>query len=84
MNIGTKMAESTLGPHRCRTGKSGWLQGTHPQVVWEEESMCACFDYGGSLGDCYYTANIRVTNCSDYYVYYLEDTPGCYDRYCAI
>ena len=78
---GTMMPESSLGEYHCGTHYSGWLNGSHPMEIGLEVEMKACFLNGNT--ECYYKANIKVTNCSTYYVYYLEEVPACYARYCT-
>ena len=36
------------------------------------------------VGDCYTSTEGKMTNCGEYFVYYLENTPWkCELRYCA-
>jgi hypothetical protein len=42
--------------------------------------MIVCFE--SSVGNCEYQVNITVTNCDEYFVYMLPDTPTCMLRYC--
>ena len=68
---------------RCNTYATGWLNGTHPTVADGQVSRQVCFH--GRSNCCNWSTNIKVRNCSSYYVYYLSGTPGglCDIRYCG-
>ena len=56
------------------------LQDSHPQEQGASKDVTICFtDYIGCLD----VQQIRVTNCGDFYVYFLPETPQCFLRYCA-
>ena len=69
------------GPGRCATGYVGWLETKTLPNEYETKSVAFCFAVG--YNDCYARRTGKVTNCKDYYVYYLPATPGCDYRYCA-
>ena len=50
--------------------------------MYAEKEMTVCFD-SYSDGNCYWQADITVTNCDGFYVYMLPDTPLCSARYCV-
>ena len=79
-DAGTKMPTSCTPQNRCGSYGTGWLTGVHP---WENEGTVtrkACFNYPNSC--CRFSNNIKVRNCSGYYVYYLTGTI-CNVRYCG-
>jgi hypothetical protein len=82
MPAGTRIPESPPGIFHCGTGATGWLSGDHPTSPGASNDAKFCFDDGVN-GDCYESTQGKVTNCGSYFVYYLENTPQCYRRYCA-
>jgi len=81
---GSRLPESSPGYGRCGTYLSGWLRGEHPQDMYAEKKMTVCFQDADSDGNCYWNANITVTNCDGFYVYMLPDAPSCHARYCVV
>ena len=81
---GVVITETSLEMYHCGTSFPGWIRGTHPTDEGEQVDVEACFsaDYGNG-DDCYYTQNIKITNCGEYYVYFLPESPRCATRYCA-
>ena len=67
--------------HRCNTDIPGWMDGSHPTVADGQVSRRVCFLWYSDC--CRWAKNIRVRNCSSYYVYYLSGTPTCNLRYCG-
>ena len=82
---GTQIPEATPGYEHCGTGAAGWLYGQHPTNLFQTSSnVGVCFDFdSGSYDDCYLETNINITNCGQFYVYQLPDTPACNLRYCS-
>ncbi|CAH3133155.1 unnamed protein product, partial [Porites lobata] len=82
-SAGTRMPTSCPPTLRCNTYATGWLNGTHPTVADGQVSRQVCFH--GRSNCCNWSTNIKVRNCSSYYVYYLSGTPGglCDIRYCG-
>ena len=78
---GVMMPESSPGEFHCGTKGSGWLQTTHPTNINVPKQAKVCFHYKSN--ECRWSQNILVTNCGDFYVYYLPDTPACNLRYCG-
>lgn len=65
---------------RCGTTYPVWLRGDHPSVDEGEVTRTVCFRR--NLNDCCHKSkNIRVKNCSSFYVYQLVRT-NCPFRYC--
>jgi len=81
-DAGVMMPELPPGRRRCGTGLPGWLQGIHPKVINQPKEAKVCFQ-SGTGDECAYSQNIEVTNCGDFYVYYLPEVPFCYTRYCG-
>ena len=81
MPAGTRIPESSPGNYHCGTGATGWLSGVHPTTPGASVNAKYCFTWDGN--DCYESNQGKVTNCGSYFVYYLENTPECADRYCA-
>ena len=78
---GTKMPTTCVDRGKCGTSNPGWLNGVHPTVADGEVYRKVCFN---AFSDCCYDRKrIRVKNCSSYYVYKLDSTPGCDLRYCG-
>ena len=82
-SAGSRLPESSPGYKHCGTYISGWLRGGHPQDIYAEKNMTVCFDVDFVDGICFWKADITVTNCDGYYVYWMPDTPICYSRYCV-
>jgi len=82
-DAGTKIPEKSPGIKHCGTVYTGWLSGKHPTSTAESVAdVVICFDYGDGR-DCYWSTQCTITNCGEYYVYFLKDTPRCNLRYCA-
>jgi hypothetical protein len=76
------MPTSCVPDWRCGTHATGWLNGTHPTVADGKVTRKVCYSYSGNC--CYWSNNIEVVNCGQYYVYKLSTTPhSCYLRYCG-
>ena len=65
----------------CGTLSPGWMEGTHPAV--EEGQVARTVYFQGGNDPYYLQVEIVVTNCSDYYVYLLPNTPYCSFGYCV-
>ncbi|XP_066022017.1 uncharacterized protein [Pocillopora verrucosa] len=78
---GTEMPTSCVGQYRCGTHAPGWLNGSHPRVTDGIVTAKVCFHWGSDC--CLWSANIRVRNCSGFYVYELVPPRGCHLRYCG-
>ena len=82
-SAGTRLPESSPEDrvHHCGTIYPGWLRGEHPQDLFAEKEMTVCFN--GDYNNCNIEANITVTKCDGFFVYWLPNTPGCFLRYCV-
>ena len=78
---GTKMPTTRVGAYRCGTNWSGWLNGTHPKVKDGEVLRTVCFS-DPSTG-CKYSKVTIVKNCGSYFIYKIQQPPGCKSRYCG-
>ena len=75
------MPESSPGPRHCGTSAPGWLNGIHPVEKNQPIEAKVCFAWFNN--DCDKSIDIGVTNCGDFYIYYLQETPDCDLRYCG-
>ena len=82
MPAGTHIPESSPGRLHCGTHATGWLVGTHPTSTGESVDVDFCFARDED-NDCRHSNKGKITNCGEYFVYYLENTPDCSYRYCA-
>ncbi|XP_078062394.1 uncharacterized protein LOC144488233 isoform X2 [Mustelus asterias] len=78
---GWKIPETRVAPGHCSTHRSGWLQGSHPTLEQGEGSGTVCFNWDGN--PCSWAREIKIKNCSSYFVYELKPTPGCEAAYCT-
>jgi len=79
---GVMMPETAPGKDKCGTLDSGYLDGKHPENIYETIDGKACFC--GQGDDCVFSRSIKITNCNGYFVYFLEQTNSYYpSRYCA-
>ncbi|KAL9967107.1 hypothetical protein ACROYT_G025275 [Oculina patagonica] len=84
---GDRMPDTCVLQYRCGTESPGWLNGTHPTVAEGVVTRKVCYHawrtYGGLADCCRYSNNIKVKNCSGYFVYELQKPPNCPLRYCG-
>ena len=81
-DAGTRMLSKCVDRGKCGTTYPGWLDGAHPTM--EEGEVPRTVYFGAYPDDCYKASkNIEVKYCSTYYVYKLDGTPGCNERYCG-
>ena len=66
---------------RCGASGVGWVNGNHPTAAEEVVTRPVCFSHGGTC--CNWMGEIKVINCSGFYVYELPRTPTCSVRYCG-
>ncbi|XP_062518598.1 collagen alpha-1(XVII) chain-like [Corticium candelabrum] len=79
--IGGAMPENCTSHYYCGTLASGWLKGSHPNVIGQKISRTVCFSLAGSC--CWSQTSVEVINCGQYYIYNLSNTPDCALAYCA-
>ena len=80
-DAGARMPTTCVHKGKCGTTYPGWLNGIHPTVADGEVNREVCFTVNPNC--CADRKHIRVKNCSSYYVYKLDATPGCDRRYCG-
>ncbi|CAH3044643.1 unnamed protein product, partial [Porites evermanni] len=80
-SAGSQMATSCVGKNRCSSHAPGWLSTPHPSKDDGIFSGTVCFHWDSSC--CLWSTNIRVRNCSGFYVYELGPPPACWLRYCG-
>lgn len=74
---GTRLPEEAVDKFHCGTYASGWVK-QHPTSTGSTEVVQICFK-----ADCSWSNEGKITNCDEFFVYYLKDTPACRLRYCA-
>ncbi|XP_072893542.1 uncharacterized protein [Hemitrygon akajei] len=70
---GWKIPETVVPQYHCSGENPGWLNGSHPNVGEGEVTRTVCFTESEST--CYWSLDIKVKNCSGYFVYLLKPTP---------
>lgn len=81
LNIsGIAMPTKCPYPDTCGAGFPGWLKSSHPTVDEGEVAGTVCFSRNSNQC-CHKPRDIRVKNCSSFYVYHLVRTT-CSCRYC--
>ena len=78
---GNKLAQSPPGSGNSGTSFSVWSNSPLPDNPGDSVHIKICFVFYAY--DCYRSNRGKVTNCGSYYVYYLENTPHCNERYCG-
>ncbi|KAL9960528.1 hypothetical protein ACROYT_G034000 [Oculina patagonica] len=80
-DAGDRMADKCLLMYRCNAVYPGWLSGAHPTVAEGVAVRNVCYSFYYDC--CKWSNNIKVKNCSSYYVYELQKTPEHFSRYCG-
>ena len=78
---GDMMADTPPWNVSCCSGVAGWMEGKLPSVMEGEVINRICFSYAGE--HCWRENVATVVNCGEYFLYYLDDVPNCYYRYCG-
>ncbi len=78
---GERIANKCVPKYHCGTSAPGWLNGSHPTVVEGAVTRRVCYHRPNDC--CRRSNNIKVKNCSGFYVYELRRTPICNLRYCG-
>ncbi|XP_062892789.1 uromodulin-like [Mobula hypostoma] len=78
---GRKIPEIVVRGHRCSGQNPGWLNGSHPSVGEQEVTRSVCFSSGENT--CSWSLEIKVKNCTGYFVYWLKPTPADHTVYCT-
>ncbi|XP_014878439.1 uncharacterized protein LOC106940263 isoform X2 [Poecilia latipinna] len=77
-----QIPEKCVGPQRCGTYATLWINGTHPLQLNETVTRAVCDSWGGSC--CYYrTHTIQIKRCYGYYIYKLQLPISCNMAYCT-
>ncbi|XP_078354379.1 uncharacterized protein LOC144638984, partial [Oculina patagonica] len=80
-DAGVQIPDKCVLMWRCGTRYPGWLNGAHPSVAEGVVTRRVC--YTASRNCCVWQNNIKVKNCSGFYVYELQKPPRCSLRYCG-
>ena len=67
--------------NKCGGSYSAWLSEDHPTVAEGAAQRKVCIHSDGDC--CERSVNIKVKNCSFYYIYELLNLGRCYTRYCS-
>ena len=78
---GDRMPDKCVLTYHCGTTHPGWLSGAHPTV--DEGVVIRTVCYSRHYTCCYWRKNIKVKNCSAFYVYELQKLSTCPLRYCG-
>ena len=78
---GYRMADRCVPLYHCGTAAPGWLSGAHPTVAEGVVTRRVCYHWSNSC--CYLHNNIRIKNCTAYFVYELARRYVCNLRYCG-
>ncbi|XP_072894079.1 uncharacterized protein [Hemitrygon akajei] len=79
---GRMIPETVVHGHRCSGENPGWLNGSHPSVGEQEVHRNVCFSSGENT--CSWSLEIKVKNCTGYFVYWLKPTPANHTVYCTV
>ncbi|KAK3754727.1 hypothetical protein QZH41_007046 [Actinostola sp. cb2023] len=80
-SAGSQIATSCVPTYRCGTYAPGWMNGSHPTPAEGIVTRNVCYHWASQC--CYLNNMIRVKNCGGFYVYELDQPPGCALRYCG-
>ena len=80
---GGEMPTSIVNPNRCGTAAPVWIKKANPSEKDGTVVREACINLFGINNGCSQSFNIKVRNCSSYYVYFLGPTYSCAVAYCA-
>ncbi|KAK6194430.1 hypothetical protein SNE40_000064 [Patella caerulea] len=75
-----QMPTSCVPSGRCGVVYPIWLNGSHPSIQDGVVNRTVCV--GSFKSCCHHAYPVRIKNCTDYMVYYLERAHGCMERYC--
>jgi len=78
---GGEIPEERVPENHCGTHAPIWLNGIHPENEGENVVRQACVHFLGN--GCWDRFDINITNCGDYFVYYLRPPLYCAIAYCA-
>ena len=78
-----KMPTSKVDQYHCGTDHPIWMKGNHPLVSNGTVDRKACINFYDMNGDGHTESNMKVRNCTEFYVYYLGPAYSCPLAYCA-
>ena len=81
--VGDKMPTSKVDQYHCGTDHPIWMKGIHPLVSDGTVDRKACINFFDLNDGCHTELNMKVRNCTDFYVYYLGPAYSCPLAYCA-
>ena len=79
---GNEMPTTRPAVKKCGTYMPIWLNGKHPTVAEGDVDRTACVNIPRK-GGCSLSYNIKVVNCSGFYLYQLKKPHQCPSAYCA-
>ena len=80
------LAQTSPGGNNCAASGTGWSNASLPETAGDSFHIPVCFDEVNDDDEvtiCSYQTKAKVTNCGDYFVYFLYDTQRCPYRYCT-
>ncbi len=80
---GGKMPETIVPENHCGTHAPIWLRGSHPTREEGNVVREACINTFGWNDGCWESFDMNITNCGNYFVYYLRPPYYCAVAYCA-
>lgn len=84
---GTRISEGKQPKMRCNTGGTSYILQQHPTKDNEKVDVKICFAYdkeeNDDIEDCRWSVEGKITNCKNFFVYYLPETYFCTSRYCG-
>ena len=81
--VGDKMPTSKVDQFHCGTDHPIWMKGTHPLVSDGTVDRKACINFYDLNDGCQTELDMKVRNCTGYFVYYLGPAYSCPLAYCA-
>ena len=79
---GDRMADKCVPKYHCGSNLTVWFDDRHPTVDEGVVLRKVCY-HGWGSSCCEWIDNIRVKNCSAFYVYELQKMYFCNVRYCG-
>ena len=81
-----EMPTQCVQTYHCGTHFPVWMNGANPSTKDGVVNRDACINYGvpsSPTACCNRKLSIKVKNCGNFFVYYLNSPPGCPAAYCA-
>ena len=79
---GRMMATYCIPKGSCNSRAVGWIDGNHPSEAYQLVSATVCFHRNSNC--CAWSRPVQIRNCSGYYIYRLQKTVFCLNRYCGV